>query len=172
MLNSNFSVFAGWPGKEYLLKFLKTNKNHLLNGTPSQQYTSKRLKKKKGAGLLSKGAVTSSDLGLPLQTTPLPRTAGCCVSMARLGSGLSTHLWSVTSPLTVTLSDPIPFLCTIRHLAGLAKQNAGLGRGEPPPNLCASQVPNMTLMESKGQDNPDQSSCKAVWWQKGKYTQL
>lgn len=47
-----------------------------------------------------------------------------------------------------------------------------LGRGVLEPDFCSSQALNMTLMESKGQDNPDQDlHTILVWGGKRKYAQ-
>lgn len=46
------------------------------------------------------------------------------------------------------------------------------GRGVREPDFCSSQVLNMTLMESKGQDNPDQDlHTILIWCEKGKCAQ-
>lgn len=159
MLNPNFPVLAGWPGKEQSLDFFFH--------TPVAYLEASLF-----IGLLSKGAALPCDLGLLLGRPP-PFSGRWQATFAWLDFDLSLQtlvICEISLDCHTEWSHPIS-LCN-QAPGRLCQTECWSGRGVLEPDFCSSQVLNLTLMESKGQGNPDQDlHTILVWMEKGKYAQ-
>lgn len=172
MLNPNFPVLAGWSGKEQSLEFLFPP---LPPPTPSPAHPQ------------------------IMHTSGMPRGISLCWAIVQtrmppcdLGLRLGRHphlagRWQATFAwLDFDLPLPTLVICEISpdchtewaRPVSLCNQAPGRlcqtecwsGRRVPEPDFCSGQVLNMTPMESKGQENPDQDlHTILVWVEKGTY---
>lgn len=166
MLNPNFPVLAGWSGKEQSLESTPRPPPNDIH--PPVVYLEASL----FVGLFSKGEMPPCDLGLLLGGHP-HLVGRWQATFVWLGFDLSLQtlvICEISPDCHTERSCPIS-LCN-QAPGRLCQTECWSGRGVREPDFCSSQVLNMTLMESKGQDNPDQDlHTILVWMEKGKYAQ-